>query len=107
MYSSLKTAFFAVGCLMTISGVLQLSLISAREVSCLFSRFFHMHSHVTRKDRSLSFLSKDLLSQAPSALPNEASRRISACTDLSDATDAFDPLDDSFDGFEETKIKKE
>lgn len=90
---------------MTISGVLQISLISGRELSCLFSRFSLLQSQFAGKARSLSLALKDLHSQVP--LPSEVSRRVSACTDLSDASDVCDSLDDSFYGFEDSKIKEE
>ena len=90
---------------MAISGALQLSLISDREWSILFSRLHRMQRRFSGKARSLSFTFKDLYVDSP--VPSDVSRRVSACTDISDVTDGCDPLDDSFYGFEDLKIKED
>jgi MFS transporter, MFS domain-containing protein family, molybdate-anion transporter len=82
---SLKTAFFAVGCLMAISSLLQISLISEREWSSLFSRFDRLHDIVAGRARS-SFVSiKDLLKSKP-PWPRDYCRRTSD-SEWSDASD--------------------
>lgn len=90
---------------MAVSGVLQLSLISTREISCLFSRYSLLRSQCTGKALSLSVALQDLYDQPP--IPSESSRRVSACTDISDASYVYEPLDDSFHGLEDSKIKAE
>jgi hypothetical protein len=90
---------------MTISGVLQLSLISNREWSCLFSRFNLLQDQCAGKARSLSFVFQDLCSQPP--LPSEVSRRVSACTDISETSEVCDPLEDFCHGYKDSKIKEE
>jgi hypothetical protein len=52
-YYSLKTAFFAVGCLMTIASFLQISLVSEREWLSLFSRVDQAQNQFTRVASSL------------------------------------------------------
>ena len=61
-FFSLRTAFFAVGCLMVISSIIQLSLISQREWSSLFSRVDRMQEQVSRQAKRLSLTLQDLVS---------------------------------------------
>lgn len=103
---SLKTAFFAVGCLMVISSALQLSLVSEREWSNLFLRVDHAQGNVYRKARSLSFSVKDILKGTPPPrVPKGLSRRASLCSEssteeesdasfLSDDSSSFSPAND-------------
>ena len=79
---SLKTAFFAVGCLMTISSVLQISLISEREWSSLFSRLEILQHQFTGTAQSMAFTFGD-------ASSFNALRRMSDVSDLSIGGDIY------------------
>jgi hypothetical protein len=77
---SLKTAFFAVGCLMAISSILQISLISKREWSSLFSRYDRIQSQVMGHIQSLSLTLNDIILSTKSNLLSNLSETISdAC----------------------------
>ena len=86
---SLKTAFSAVGCLMLISSALQLSLVSKREWSSLYSRVDQVQSKVARQARSLSFTVKDLLQSCPPP-PERLSKRASLCSLTSSVSSTSD-----------------
>ena len=79
---SLKTAFVAVGCMMTVSSALQISLISHREWSSLFSRFKLVQRQLTGKARSLSLTLSDVSSLG-------SLRRMSDVSELSVVGDTF------------------
>jgi hypothetical protein len=100
--ASLKAAFFAVGCLMTISSILQISLISKREWSSLFSRVDRIQGQVTGKARSLSITLKDALTLTKSTL--HSTRRDS---DLSDIADTCCQIDMSLSDDITSKVKEE
>jgi len=90
-FCSLKTAFFAVGCLMVVASALQLSLVSERELSNLFSRVDKAQGRVIRQARSLSFTVKDILQE------RVGRRRASMCSesstgDISDTSVLFDDI---------------
>ena len=68
---------------MTISSILQLSLISEREWSSLFSRVDRFHGKVSGKARSLSITIKDILNSKSIPPFNDARRRVSDLSDVS------------------------
>lgn len=68
LHDSLKTAFFAVGCLMLLSTGLQLSLISDDEWDSLLANVGLVQGGAfSQKARSLSFTLKDLLKNPATA----------------------------------------
>ena len=88
----------AVGCLMVIASILQLSLVSEREWSILFSRVDNAQVKAFGRARSLSFTVKDILQGiTPPSPPKGLSRRASLYSDSSsdDASDASFLFDDA------------
>jgi hypothetical protein len=67
---------------MVISSALQLSLISEREWSSLFSRFDRAQGKMAQQTRRLSFSVRDMLCRMPS-VPKNLGRRLSATSMLS------------------------
>ena len=75
---------------MIISSALQLSLVSEREWSNLYSRMDKVHGNVARQARSLSFTVQDFLQHCPPP-PEGFVRRVS----VGSATSSEDSSDDS------------
>jgi hypothetical protein len=92
--NSLKTAFGFVGSLMVTSAVLQLSLVSQREWSSLFSRASHISEKcVAAPARRLSFSIREALSSPPDL------RRVSLMTQSSDMSMSEEALDKALGSF--------
>ena len=90
-FDSLKTAFFAVGCLMLLSAGLQLSLITDDEWESLLANVGLVRGGVfTQKAHRISFTLKDLLKNPTTA---KLVRRASDSSEWSDY-DELDLVDD-------------
>lgn len=101
---SLKTAFFAVGCLMAISSILQLSLISDREWSSLFSRVDRLQGKLAGQARSYSFTVTDTLHSRPPSCP-ELDRKDSD-SDRSECSEAYFHCDNNMGCTDLTATKR-